>query len=334
MTDAYTLTNANRLVLVVIRRGAIITQLHVPDRRGRMADVVHGFDRPEDYGDGNPYFGATIGRVANRIAGARFELEGDTYELAMNDPDRRSHLHGGAVGWDKVEWTAATRETEAGPSIELTYVSPDGDEGYPGTVNASVTYTLTHRNALLIEMRATTDRTTLVSMAHHSYWNLGGTGSGTIEDHQLLLHATRYTPGMPPTSGGALSVVGTPFDFTEARPIGARIDQVGGNPPGYDHNFLVDGEPGQLRPFARVKDPRSGRVMALAADQPGVQFYSGNFLDGSTSGKGATHVHRSAFCLESQKVPNSIHMPGRRDEVIVRPGQVYQHRMVFQFTAE
>jgi aldose 1-epimerase len=331
--EVYTLANAGGLVVEVIRYGAIVTRVLVPDRDGKLADVVHGFDRAEDYAAGSPYFGAAIGRVANRIAGARFELEGRTYELAMNDPDRESHLHGGVRGWDKLLWAATPRETEAGPSVELTCVSPDGDQGYPGKVDATVVYTLTHRNELWIDMAAVTDRTTLVAMAHHGYWNLAGTGSGTIEEHELTIFASRYTPGMPPT-GEVQSVAGTPFDFTRPKPIGLDLEKAGGTPIGYDHNFLVDGDPRELRPFARVVEPRSGRVMTLSADQPGLQFYSGNFLDGTTSGKGATHLRYSAFCLESQAVPNAIHIADRREEVILRPAATYRHRMVFHFATE
>jgi len=329
----YTLTNANGLILRVTDYGAIITQLHVPDRDGRMADIVHGFDSVEDYVNSSSYFGATIGRVANRIKSARFELDGKTYELALNDLETRSHLHGGHKGWDKVMWSAVPRDTASGPSIQLTYRSPDGDEGYPGTVTASTTYTLTDEDELRVEMRATTDRTTLVNMANHSYWNLGGTGSGTIEQHELTLFAHAYTPGMPPT-GQVEPVARTPFDFSSPKPIAADLKAAGGEPAGYDHNYVVDGDPHRLRPVARVKDPRSGRVMTLEADQPGVQFYTGNFLDGSTRGKGAAHVRYSAFCLESQSFPNSINIPAWRKDVVLHPGDTYSHTMVHRFTTE
>lgn len=332
--ELYTLTNSNGLVLKVTNYGAIVTELHVPDRQGQRADIVHGFDNVDDYVKGSPYFGATVGRVANRIRGAKFKLDGKTYKLAMNNPDTKSHLHGGAKGWDKAIWTAETSESEAGPSIKLTYVSPDGEEGYPGAVTATTTYTLTNGNELRVDMEATTDKPTVINMAHHTYWNLGGTASGTIEDHELTLFADALAPGLPPTSSKTRPVAKTPFDFTEPKPIGRDLAKTGGKPAGYDHHYVVQGDPHQLRPFARVKDPKSGRVMTLDADQPGVQFYTGNFLDGKTSGKGATHVQYSAFCLESQKVPNSINIPAWRDEVILKPGQTYKSTMVHKFTTE
>ena len=329
----YTLTNAKGLVLKVTDYGTIITEFHVPDRDGKMADIVNGFDKVDDYVKSSPYFGATVGRIANRIKGARFKLEGKTYKLAMNNPDTKSALHGGVKGWDKVIWTAEPSDGEDGPSIKFTYVSPDGEEGYPGTLNASTTYTLTNQNELRVEMEATTDKTTIVNMAHHTYWNLGGTGSGTIEDHELTIPAGKYTPGLPPT-GAVKSVAKTPFDFRSPKPIGKDLKETGGKPIGYDHNYIVDGDPHQLRLVARVKDPKSGRVMTLEADQPGVQFYTGNFMDGSTQGKGATHAQYSAFCLESQKFPNAINVAAWREQVILKPGDTYRHTMVHKFTTD
>jgi aldose 1-epimerase len=329
--ELYTLTNANGLVLKVTNYGCIITELHVPDRDGKLGDIVHGFDNVDDYVKSSPYFGATIGRVANRIKGAKFKLEGKSYKLAMNNAP--SHLHGGKKGWDKVIWTAETSESDSGPSIKLSYVSPDGEEGYPGTVNATTTYTLTNDNELRVEMAATTDKTTIINMAHHTYWNLGGTTSGSIEDHEVTLSADKYTPGMPPT-GKVKPVAKSPFDFTVAKPIGRDLKQAGGKPVGFDHNFVVNGDAHTLRPVARVKDPKSGRVMMLEADQPGVQFYTGNFMDGTTQGKGATHTQYSAFCLESQKFPNSINVPAWREEAVLKPDQTYKHTMIHKFTAE
>jgi aldose 1-epimerase len=329
--ELYTLTNAKGLVLKVTNYGTIITELHVPDRNGKLADIVHGFDNLDAYLKKTPYFGATVGRIANRIKDAKFTLEGKTYTLAANDG--ANHLHGGKKGWDKVVWNAEAKETDRGPSVKFTYVSKDGEEGYPGTLTATTTYTLTSDNELRVEMEATTDKTTIVNMAHHTYWNLGGTASGTIEHQELTLFADKYTPGMPP-DGKIVPVAKTPFDFTTAKPIGKDLQAAGGKPVGFDHNFVVNGDPHKLRPAARVKDPKSGRVMTVDADQPGIQFYSGNFLDGSTKGKGVTHQQYSALCLESQKFPNSVNIPAWRDEVILKPGQTYKHTMIHKFTTE
>jgi aldose 1-epimerase len=329
--ELYTLTNRNGLVAKITTYGAALTEMHVPDRTGRLADVVAGFETLDGYLKGAPYFGAIVGRVANRIANAEFTLNGTRYTLAAND--KPHHLHGGTRGWDKVVWRARPLDTADGPSLELTYVSKDGEEGYPGTVTARTVYTLTHDNELRIEMEATTDKPTLVNMAHHSYWNLGGHASGTVLDHELTLYADHYTPGSPMVPyGDTRPVAGTPFDFTSAKTIGRDLARTGGAPIGYDHNFVVNGEPNQLRPVARLEDPTSGRVMTLTADQPGVQFYTGNFLDGSLSGKGATYVQHAALCLETQKFPNAINVPAWRDQVILRPGQTYHHRMIHTFT--
>ncbi len=329
----YTLTNAHGLVAKITDYGAIVTELHVPDRAGQLADVVLGFETLDGYLAGHPYFGAIVGRVANRIGNAEFTLEGTRYALQANDPPH--HLHGGTTGWDKAVWSATPVLRADGPALELTYVSKDGEEGYPGTVTARTVYTLTSDNELTVEMQATTDGTTLVNMAHHSYWNLGGHDSGTILAHELTLYADRYTPGSPVVPDGRIApVAGTPFDFTSPTAIGNELKRAGGLPIGYDHNFVVNGEPGQLRPVARLADPASGRVMVVSADRPGVQFYTGNFLDGSTRGKGATHVQHAGLCLETQAFPNAINVPGWQDQVILRPGRTYRHVMVHAFGAE
>jgi aldose 1-epimerase len=329
----YTLKNANGLVMKVTDYGTIITELWVPDRAGKLADIVLGFDNLDGYLKGHPYFGATVGRIGNRIRGAKFKLDGKEYKLNANEkPD---HLHGGVKGWDKHVWTAAAGETPNGPAITFTYVSPDGDEGYPGTVTAKTTYTLTNTNELKVEMEATTDKPTILNMVHHSYFNLGGHGSGPITEHELQLFADQYTPGDPVIPTGAVTPVkGTAFDFTAAKPIGKDLLKAGGKPIGYDHNFVVNGAPHALRPVARLKDPKSGRVLTLDADQPGVQFYSGKFLDGTVKGKGATYPQYTGLCLETQKFPNSINVPAWRDEVILRPGTTYKHVMVHKFSAE
>ncbi len=329
----FTLTNKNGLVAKITNYGAIVTELHVPDRTGRLADIVLGFESLDRYVAGHPYFGAIVGRVANRIGNAGFTLDGRTYALAAND--KPHHLHGGTRGWDKVVWNATPRTTADGAVLELTYVSKDGEEGYPGTVTAKTVYTLTSNNELRVEMEATTDRTTLVNMAHHSYWNLAGHNSGTILDHELTLYADQYTPGTPMVPDGrVMTVKGTPFDFTSAKAVGRDLKQTGGKPIGYDHNFVVNGAADQLRPVARLKDPKSGRVMTLSADQPGVQFYTGNFLDGTAKGKNATYGQHAGLCLETQKFPNAINIPAWRDQVILKPGQTYRHRMVHRFSAE
>ena len=329
----YTLTNRNGLIAKITNHGAAVTELHVPDRSGRLADVVLGFEGLDGYLTNGPYFGVIVGRVANRIANAQFTLDGTRYTLAANNQPH--HLHGGRRGWDKAVWNAARVDTPAGPSLELTYVSKDGEEGYPGTVTAKTIYTLTHDNELRVEMTATTDTVTLVNMAHHSYWNLGGHASGTILDHELTLYADRYTPGTPMVPDGrVMAVAGTPFDFTRAKTVGRDLSRTGLTPTGYDHNFVVNGAPNQLRPVARVKDPKSGRVMTLTADQPGVQFYTGNFLDGSARGKNASYRQHSGLCLETQKFPNAINVPAWQDQVILKPGATYRHVMIHRFTTE
>ena len=329
----YTLTNKHGFVAKITNYGATLTELHVPDRTGALADIVLGFGDLDSYVKGTAYFGAIVGRVANRIKGAEFTLEGKRYELDAND--KPNHLHGGRRGWDKVVWTATAVDTSRGPALELTYMSKDGDEGYPGTVTAKTLYTLTDDDELVVDMHATTDRTTLVNMAHHRYWNLGGYNSGTILDHELTLYADQYTPGSPMVPEGEIKAVkGTPFDFTRSKPVGRDLKQAGGTPIGYDHNFVVNGAPNQLRPVARLKDPKSGRVMTLSADQPGVQFYTGNFLNGSIKGKGTTYGQYSGLCLETQKFPNAINVPAWQDQVILRPGQTYRHLMIHKFSVE
>ena len=332
--DLYTLTNANGLVMKVMTYGAIITGLDVPDKAGKMADIVLGFDNLDGYVKGNPYFGATVGRVGNRIRDAKFELEKKKYTLAANN--KPHHLHGGVKGWDKVVWDAAPSETPEGPSIKFTYVSKDGEEGYPGTVTATSVYTLTNKNELRVEMSATTDKTTLANMVHHTYWNLSGEGSGSIEDHVLTLHADKYTPGDPMVPTGKIKAVkGSAFDFTTAKAIGKDLKAAGGDPVGFDHNFVVNGDANKMREVAVLKDPKSGRVLTIDADQPGVQFYSGNFLDGKTVGKhGHAYAQHTGLCLETQKFPNSINVKAWRDQVILKPGQTYKHTMIHKFSAE
>jgi len=332
----FTLTNDKGLVLKVTTYGGIITELHVPDRSGKLDDIVLGFDDVTSYVKGSPYFGAIIGRIANRISGARFELDGVSYQLAANNGT--NSLHGGVKGWDKVVWDAVALDTPEGPSLQLSYTSKDGEEGFPGTVQAKNTYTLTNANELKIEMQAEADRLTVINMAHHSYFNLAGHASGTVLEHVLKLDGSQYTPNDPAlhTVGGVVApVAGTPFDFTKAKPIGQDLRAAGGDPIGYDSNWIVDGPPHALRAVAQVKEPHSGRVLTLQGDQPGVQFYSGNYLDGTLSGKGgAKYPQYAGFCLETQRFPNAINVPAWRDEVTLKPGQAYTSKMIFAFSTE
>jgi aldose 1-epimerase len=331
--ELYTLKEGG-LTMKVMTYGAIVKELHVPDKSGKLADVVLGFDRVEDYVKSSPYFGATVGRVANRIKNASFELDGKRYKLAANDKPHT--LHGGTKGWDKVVWNAEPSESAEGAALKLTYVSKDGEEGYPGNLTATTIYTLTPKGEFKVEMSAVSDKKTLVNMAHHSYWNLGGHASGPITSHELTLFAKSYTPATGLVPDGRVSAVqGTPFDFTSAKAIGKDLQAAGGKPIGFDHNWVVDGDPHTMRPVAKLKDPASGRVMTIEADQPGVQFYSGNFLDGKAVGKGGVAYQQyTGLCLETQKFPNSVNVPAWRNEVVLEPGQTYKHTMVHRFTAE
>jgi aldose 1-epimerase len=326
----FTLTNAHGLKAKITNYGATLTALEVPDRDGKLADIVLGFDDLAGYEQCTAFLGATVGRVANRILNATFSLEGEQYHLAANDPPHA--LHGGPKGFFKVVWDAKPVETPNGPALELSYVSKDGEEGYPGTVTAKTTYTLTDANELKVVMEAVTDRTTLVNLAHHSYWNLGGYDAGPITDHELTLYADAYTPGDPMVPTGAVKAVrGTPFDFTSEKPIGRDLQQAGGKPIGFDHNFVVNGDPNALRPVAKVRDPKSGRILTLEANQPGVQFYSGNFLNGTLRGKGTSFAQYTGFCLETQKFPNAINVPAWKNQVILEPGRTYRHVMIHRF---
>jgi aldose 1-epimerase len=327
----YTLENANGLRARVTNFGAILTQLHVPDRAGRFDDVVLGFDELEPYVKGPPFIGSTVGRVAGRIANSRFALDGREYRLRANDGPH--HLHGGPDGWFRQLWQGEARLADDGPSVTLRLTSRNGDEGYPGTVVAKVEYTLTDDDALRVRMTATTDRRTLINVVHHSYWNLSGHGSGSIEEHCLTLHAGRYTPAeaLVPL-GQECEVHGTPFDFTVEKTIGRDLQRAGGDPVGYDHNWIVDGEPGSLRPVARLRDPSSGRVMTIEANQPAVQFYAGNQLDGTLRGKGGVRYQQyGGLCLETQRIPNAINVPAWSRQMIQDPRETYDHSMIMRF---
>jgi aldose 1-epimerase len=316
--------------------GAIITSLKVPDRNGKPGDVVLGFDSLEGYLKGHPYFGAVMGRYGNRIAKGRFKLGGKEYTLAKNNGE--NSLHGGLKGFDKQVWTAKDVSTADAASVEFTYVSKDGEEGYPGTLTTTVTYTLAAANELKIDYHLSSDKETVANVTNHSYFNLSGQGEGDILGHDVMLNADRFTPvdaGLIPT-GELRPVRGTPFDFTQPAAIGARVNQddeqlMRGK--GYDHNFVLSGGGGTLELAARVHDPKSGRLMEVMTTQPGVQFYIGNFLDGTLTGKGGkVYKQRYGFCLETQHFPDSPNQPAFPSTVI-KPGEPFHSTTVFRFTA-
>jgi len=331
----YTLKNAHGMEVRVIDYGGIILSLKVPDRNGHFADVVLGYDALADYERSSPYFGALIGRYGNRIARGRFTLDGQTYTLATNNGP--NHLHGGVKGFDKVIWDAAPFQRGDSVGLLLRYTSRDGEEGYPGTLQATVTYTLTNRNELIFDYQATTDRATPVNLTQHSYFNLAGDGAGDILGHVVTLNADRFTPvdsTLIPT-GEVRSVAGSPFDFRTATAIGARIeegDQQLRYGRGYDHNFVLNKGSDTLA--ALVYEPTSGRVMEIATTEPGVQFYSGNFLDGTLRGKhGVVYRHRYGFAMETQHYPDSPNKPAF-PSTILRPGEQYRSRTTYTFTVQ
>ncbi|RYZ06397.1 MAG: galactose mutarotase [Myxococcales bacterium] len=338
--ELYTLTNKNGLVLKVTNYGVIVTELWAPDRNGKLADIVGGYESVDGYVKKTPYFGATVGRVANRIKNAEFKLEGKPYKLAANNGPHS--LHGGNKGWDKVIWTATPGGTAEAPSVSFTYLSKDGEEGFPGNVTATIVYTLTGTNEFKIDIEATTDKATLVNPAHHTYWMLQGIGNGGIKDQVLTIHAEKFTPGgkppkpdiAPVPDGTVKAVEGTPFDFRKPKAIGADLAAVGGTPVGYDHFWVVDGDPKAMRPVATVKDPKSGRTLTLEADQIGVQFYAGIFLDGTITGKGVKYEQYDALCLETHAWVNGINVPAWKDAVVLKPGQKYQQHMVHRLATE
>ncbi|MDB5322697.1 MAG: aldose epimerase [Phycisphaerales bacterium] len=330
--ELYTLTNPHGMVAKIMTYGAILTELHVPDRNGKMADVVLGFDNLKQYLDGHPFFGAIAGRYANRIAKGAFTLDGKEYKLALNNGP--NSLHGGKVGFDKRIWkTNGLKGYNNDASVTFNYVSPDGEEGYPGTLTLSVTYTLTDNNELRIEYAATTDKATVLNVTNHSYFNLHGSGSGRdILDHVMQINADHYTPvdaTMIPT-GEIATVKGTVFDFTKPKPIGRDIAKTPGNPNGYDHNFVLNGK-GELAMCAKVTDPDTGRTMEVWTTQPGVQFYTGNFLDGKLKGIGEKpYVGHYAFCLETQHFPDSPNHP-KFPTTVLKPGDTFKSTTTYKF---
>lgn len=314
--------------------GGRIVSILAPDKNGKLADVALGFNSLDGYLKENPFFGALVGRYGNRIAKGEFTLEGKKYTLAKNNGPNA--LHGGLKGFDKVLWTS--KFDQASNTLHLTYVSKDGEEGYPGTLTADVTYSVTPANELKIEYKATTDKPTVVNLTNHNYFNLAGESSGDILGHVLELNADKFTPvdkTLIPT-GELKSVEGTPFDFRKAQPIGARIGasdeqiQFGG---GYDHNYVLNGESGkEPRAFAKVTDPLSGRILEASTDQPGVQFYTGNFLDGTVVGKsGRPYTKRSGFCLETQHFPDSPNHP-KFPTTELKPGETYHTVTIYKFS--
>lgn len=333
----YTLTNAKGSSVSIITYGGIVTSLKVPDRNGRLADVVLGFKTLSDYEKKSPYFGCLVGRYGNRIANGEFTLDGHTHHLAVNNNGQS--LHGGLKGFDKVVWNATPAETKQGPSLKLTYVSKDGEEGYPGNLSVTATYTLTNKNELKLVFRAKTDKATVVNLTHHSYFNLAGQGSGDILGHVVTIHGGKYTPVdrvLIPT-GKIAPVKGTPLDFRKPTAIGSRInarDEQLKFAGGYDHNFVADKLPGHLGLIAKVEEPKSGRVMEVISTEPGVQFYSGNFLDGTLVGKGGkVYGFRNGFCFEPQHFPDS---PNRKNfpSTVLRPGETYKNTIIYRFLTE
>ena len=335
----WTLKNAAGMTMKVSDYGTIVTELWVPDAKGQMVDVVLGRPSLQAYIERTQYFGCTAGRCANRIAKGQFTIDGKACQVTCNNGP--NCLHGGAKGFDKRLWDGKAGMVNGDPSITFTYVSAAGEEGFPGTCTAKVTYTLTAKNELAVDMQATADAPTCVNLAHHTYWNLGGQGSGSILDHELTLNADRYTPvdAALITTGEITDVAGTPLDFRKQKAIGAdfaKLPATKDDPGGYDHNFVVNGAAGSMRTCATVRSPKTGIVMTVSSDQPGIQFYSGNFLDG-VPGKGtATYAKNDGLCLETQAFPDSINKQGKPGwpDVVLRPGKTYAHRMVHAFSVK
>jgi len=328
----YSLTNSKGLRARITNFGATLISLHVPDRNGNLDDVVLGFDGLDGYMAQSAYIGATVGRYGNRIGRGKFTLDGTEYELAVNNG--ANHLHGGVRGFDKVVWnTLEAVAAEDAAWVKMTYLSADGEEGYPGNLTCTVTYTLTNADELRVNYEGWTDKKTVVNLTNHSYWNLAGQGSGEILGHELSINADRFTvvdAGLIPT-GVIASLHDMPLDFTRPRTIGARLHQLAN---GYDHNYVLHGKAGTLKPCAQAREPRSGRVMEIHTTEPGVQFYTGNFLDGSLIGKeGHRYGKHSGFCLETQHFPDSPNKP-KFPSVVLEPGQKYTSLTVHEFSAK
>jgi aldose 1-epimerase len=332
----YTLKNAKGAEARIMTYGGVVLSLKMPDKSGKFDDVVLGCEKLTDYTETPPpYFGALIGRYGNRIGKAQFTLDGKTYQLAGND--HGNTLHGGKKGFDKVVWTATDKKTDAGPSLVLNYVSKDGEEGFPGTLNVTATYTLTDKNELQIDFTATTDKDTVVNLTHHGYFNLAG--KGDILGHILTIPADSITPvdaGLIPL-GTLQSVDGTPFDFRKPTAIGAHINDDNAQlklGPGYDHNWVINKKAGELSLMAHVSEPTTGRVMEVWSTEPGLQFYTGNFLDGTIKGKGGTAYQKhSAFCMEPQHFPDSPNKP-QFPSTELKPGETYKNTIIYRFSVQ
>lgn len=335
--DIYTLKNAKGSVAKIMTYGGTVVQLMVPDKNGKMDDILLGFDNLKDYEEKSPYFACIIGRYGNRIGKAKFTLDGKEYTLAANNNGQ--HLHGGIKGFDKVVWQAKPFESKEGPGLKLHYLSKDMEEGYPGNLDVTVTYTLTNDNELKIDYHATTDKPTICNLTNHCYFNLAGQGNGDILGHELMINADNFTPvdEYLITTGQIRPVKGTPFDFTSPTAIGKRINadnQQIKYGPGYDHNWVLNKDDFEMSLAAKVYEPTSGRVMEIFTNEPGIQFYSGNFLDGTLTGKdGKVYGHRSGFCLETQHYPDSPNKPNF-PSVILLPGQIYQTTTIHKFSAK
>jgi|HubBroStandDraft_1064217.scaffolds.fasta_scaffold32022_1 aldose 1-epimerase len=331
----FTLTNAKGSEAKVITFGATLTELWIPDRKGLKRDIVLGFDSLDGYLGKEPYFGATVGRYANRIANGKFTLDGQTYQLAINDPP--NSLHGGTSGFDRKVWKAEPVEVPHAASVKFSYHSADGEENYPGNLDVAVQYTLTDDNELKLDYTATTDKDTIVNLTNHTYWNLDGADSGDVLKQILMLNANSYTPvnaNLIPT-GEIPPVAGTPFDFTKPMALGSRINdpQVQSH-KGYDNNYVVNGTPGTMRLAARATDPDSGRTMEVWTTEPGIQLYTSNYLDGTLNGKRGIHYKQyGAFALETQHYPDSINQP-TFPPVVLHPGQTFHEMTTYKFSAK
>jgi len=333
--DLYTFRNANGVEVKICNYGGTVISFTAPDRNGNLADIVLGYDNLDDYIKNSPYFGCLVGRYGNRIAKGKFKLGDKEYTLAVNN--EANHLHGGIKGFDKVVWNAKVVTSPEGPGLELTYTSKDGEEGYPGNLQVKALYRLTSENALALQYMAITDKDTVVNLTQHSYFNLAG--KGDILGHVVMMPADRYTPvdsTLIPT-GEMASVAGTPFDFRQPTAIGARINQDNEQlkfGKGYDHNWVFSKPNGQLTMLATVLEPNSGRVLEVFSTSPGLQFYSGNFLDGTIKGKGGqVYQFRNGFCMEPQHYPDSPNQPNF-PSVVLKPGMLYKNTIVYRLSVQ